>query len=289
MKWGMRSIVSIFGPFTLGFVAGGWFWHLLSVDFTCHRTLWTYTKSTGQTTPPLPPKQPTQNGTSFSKDWIVLLTTARNRTDPKTTLEYENMYKHRACKWLTQTSLPIFIVESSGIGFPEFFSDYPPCNFDRKIFSKNGTEMDRLRIVTTEKEQNYGDSTHLEALSLLKAFDAMKDTLQYQQADYLLKVTGRYFLENIEDVINMEWTPGLDFYLQRFRYPDDGTGWQNTEYFGARREFIHELGQLVMDEHIPMEHAFYNLTLGRSMQIFEKGFPNDTPRGGDKMILDPLR
>jgi hypothetical protein len=176
-------------------------------------------------------------------------------------------------------------VESTGMGYPEFTQEgSPPCHFTKTIKRNNGRTMNRLNVITTTLEPS-ASSSLLEAQSILAAVDAMRKTEEYDNAKYILKVTGRYFLENVEDVINSKLTRGFDFYVQNHRFSN--LKWQNSEYFGARKESIEALARNVVSTVGFMEAELYKAS-EPNFTVFKDGFPNDSPRGGDKMIIDPL-
>jgi hypothetical protein len=68
-------------------------------------------------------------------------------------------------------------------------------------------------------------SSQYETHSILYALNAIKDTDFYKKCSHILKVTGRYFLKDIEQHLYSE---DKDLYLQKHRIDT----WQNSEYFG---------------------------------------------------------
>lgn len=206
---------------------------------------------------------------NFTHDWVVLLTTCRHRADANATREHELLYTSQILQWLTGTSMPVFVIESSGVGFPEL------------------GHHDNLHVITTKVEEK-GSSSASEALSLLAALEGMKYSAKYKSATYILKVTGRYYLDKVEDVINRDLEPGYDFYLQKHRNPE--TSWQHSEYFGARKEHVPKLALSVLNGNKLMEHALWDVTTGNNTftGFFEHGFPNSQARGGDGLTINPL-
>ena len=207
----------------------------------------------------------------FSDEWVVLLTTCRNRPDHNSALIHEAIYKKQIIRWLEESGLPIFVIESSGVGFPELERDYP-----------------NLHVITTNIT-NVTSSSFGEAESLLAAMKGMKNYEKFNETKYVMKVTGRYFLEGVKDVIDKKLKTGADFYVQL--HFNDKINWQNSEYFGMKKELIPDLANLVLRDRIFMEHVLYNVTRNttKHFDIFEEGFANDQARGGDKMVINPLR
>eukprot|EP01083_Nonionella_stella_P114422 338330_1 len=149
----------------------------------------------------------TKKSDTFSDEWVVLITTCRKRSDPDSTLAHEALYKKQIVRWVEKSNLPIFVVESSGIGFPELEKKYTNLHV----------------ITTTITEQK--TSSISEALSMLEAVKRMEDYDIYQNRRYIMKVTGRYFLEGAKDVIDTELRAGADFYIQR--HFNDEILWQH--------------------------------------------------------------
>mmetsp|Transcript_20862 Transcript_20862/g.25666 ORF Transcript_20862/g.25666 Transcript_20862/m.25666 type:complete len:110 (+) Transcript_20862:486-815(+) len=109
--------------------------------------------------------------------------------------------------------------------------------------------------------------------------------MEYGNCTHLLKVTGRYFLEGIEESIK-NLPKGKDFYVQR--HYDANIKWQNSEYFGIRKELLPELTSTVLRNIQFMELSLWDLSRNHSFTIFKKGFRNEMPRGGDGLVINPL-
>ena len=209
----------------------------------------------------------------FSEEWVVLLTTCRGREDESSTKHHEAIYLKQIAQWARNSSLPIFVIESSGMGFPELEGIIPTTN-----------------IIQEKLKHHLSSSSSIsEAESLLEASRKMNEYEIMKEKKYILKVTGRYYLEGVKDIIDKKLTPGKDFYVQR--HYNNETSWQNTEYYGIRKELLPELANRVLQDHLLMEETFYAMTRNKnaSYEFFGNGFPNDQARGGDKLIINPLR
>ena len=84
--------------------------------------------------------------------WCILLTSCVLRNF---SLNKFNFYRKAISAWLTKTTLPIFIVESSGYQFSEF----------------SGT---RLKVYTFNLSENLASSSQYEARSILAALEYFK-------------------------------------------------------------------------------------------------------------------
>ncbi len=196
-------------------------------------------------------------------DWIVLLTTAVNlNNDVNDIKKRKIIYSNQIGNWLTKTNMHIFVVESSGYGFPQL-------------------NHDRLTKITT-KLPKMKSSSQSEAASILYALNEIKDNEHFKNCSYILKVTGRYFLDNIENTLK-NITPNLDVYLQIHKSFKS----QNTEYYGIKKELLKTFMETVLDGE--MEQKFYDFILLNRLKEQNIGpFKNYIRRGGDNALFNPL-
>lgn len=203
------------------------------------------------------------NNTSENKNkWIVLLTIATNVNGEN---EYrKKLYRNQILKWLRYTDYYIYVIESTGV--------------DLNI------THERLKFVSFELPK-LASSSQSEATSILHILNNIKNDPVYIDCTHILKVTGRYFLHNINGVLN-NCVPDLDVYIQH-RY-NHGIKWQNTEYFGIRKTLVEKFLLTVVNQGL-MEHKFYEFILKNKLKFTRIGpFVNNVARGGDKRIINPL-
>jgi hypothetical protein len=195
--------------------------------------------------------------------WIILLTTAVNNDE-----ERKKLYINSINKWLKNTSFDIFVVESSDYNFDEI---------------KN----DRLHVFTFKFNEKLSSSSQYEAKSILNILNNIQNNEKYNniynESSHILKVTGRYYLDNIDEVLN-NLENNKDLYLQIHRKNDDK--WQNSEYFGIRKELLEELANTIKDEGL-FEKKLYDFSLDKDYIQFGP-FKNDVRRGGDNLLLSDL-
>lgn len=202
----------------------------------------------------------------MTNKWFVLLTTCVNNFDEKEISYRKTIYRKSILKWLNDTNLHIVVIESSGWEFP-YIDDHP-----------------RLHIITFNITEKLSSSTKYEAMSILHALNQLKKTKPsfYTDCTHILKVTGRYFLEDIINKLeNLD--SDIDLYLQIHR--DDNIQWQNTEYYGINKNLFIEFIESVKEK--LMEQALYDFTLDHFYKTIGP-FPNNIPRGGDKQIIKNL-
>jgi hypothetical protein len=200
-------------------------------------------------------------------NWIVLLTTCISPSEKNNEDERNyriQLYERQIRKWLHETNLHIFLIENS---------DYTYDTIKHKRFHPMNVLFDR----------KYKSSSQYEARSILYAIEKIKETKFFIKCTHILKVTGRYFLKDIENELDQKGTK-FDLYLQNKR--DEFLKWQNTEYYGIRKEYIEEMVTDVKDVGL-MEHCFFHFTIDKNYTIIGP-FPNDVPRSGDGIIYEML-
>ena len=201
--------------------------------------------------------------------WVILLTMCFRRKSIELQLANADVYLAQLNRWLKETNFHIFVVESSGT----------PVNLTHP----------RLSFLTfDDPERTSGSSSILEANALIFAARELENYPAYHAADYILKVTGRYYFEDLEQVLR-QVKPSKALYLQRHR--NAKIKWQNSEYFGIRKEGLQFLGHFVRQQETFMETGLYLLSDIADWDFMHppnKGFSNKIARGGDKLIINPL-
>jgi hypothetical protein len=201
--------------------------------------------------------------------WCILLTTAIGAGND---IEYrKKLYLIQLEKWVTNTNYFIFIVESTGNG--DFFNKmkykYP----------------DRIDIISINLEKN-SSSSILEAYSIKYAMNHILETSIGNDITHILKVTGRYFLDDIQNSLE-NVIPNLDFYIQI--HTNHNIRWQNTEYYGIRKNLMIPMVNNVIENKKLMEHNFYNFINQNQFNLTTLGpFHNQIRRGGDNMLIENL-
>ena len=195
--------------------------------------------------------------------WIILLTTAiNNPTNTMPDTEYrKKLYEAQINRWLNETNYIIVVVESSGYRFPT-------------IYHK------RLRKISFVVPLS-DSSSQYEAYSLLYALNTIKNSDYYIQCTHILKVTGRYFLQNIQDVLSKA-PQYKSLYLQKHVQPS----WQNTEYYGIQKELFETFLETVKTSGL-MENKLFEFAQNKSIVRIGR-FPNTVARGGDKIVIPYL-
>ena len=183
----------------------------------------------------------------FKNNWIVLLTTCvqptitqndGNEYNEKKINDRKELYIKQINRWLNETNLQIVVVDSSGYKFLE-------------INNK------RLTVIDFNIDTKLSGSSQYEAISIIYALNKIKEMNILNNCTHILKVTGRYFLENIEDTLN-NTEQDLDLYLQTHR--NDDIKWQNTEYYGIKKDLLTPMLESIINKGL-MENNLYNYSL----------------------------
>jgi len=198
--------------------------------------------------------------------WIVLLTAAvSNITNTINDVEYRKyLYSKQIIQWLSKTNYTIVIVESSGYDFPNITHD-------------------RLHKITFKFDKTMPSSSQYEANSILYAINNISSCDFYKNCTHILKVTGRYFLPDVEKHLNSK-PQDKDLYLQKHR--KDDIKWQNSEYYGIRKELFDNLLKDVKTTGL-MEHELWKFSIGKS-GCHIGYFENNIRRGGDNLLIKNL-
>lgn len=211
-----------------------------------------------------------QNNIEITPDnWVVLLTTAVDpfgKNDLNEIIYREELYRKQIHRWLNHTDYEIFVTESTGRTIPNLF-DSP-----------------RLHLIHFNLIKEFGASTSssfYESHSFIKFINFLQKTDLYDKITHVLKVTGRYFLPDIDKQISE--LKNYDVYLQK----NKSNNWQNTEYFGIRKHLLSDLANENLSSNTNLERTFYNFVKNKRGIKFEP-FENHIARGGDGRILNPL-
>lgn len=205
--------------------------------------------------------------TDPKNNWIVLLTMCVNPNqldkDPsKNVNEISNyrkeLYTNVINNWLNKTSLPIYVVESSGYNFDDI------KNERLVVFSFNG-----------EPQPN---STVAEAKSILYALEQLKNyDINYT---HILKVTGKYYLDDIESTLNI-LPPDYDIYTQQ--HCNQEWGQQNTEYYGIKKDLFFEFANTCGYN---MESHMFHFMKNKKSAQFPITFSNNIARNAGDIITN---
>lgn len=191
--------------------------------------------------------------------WIVLLTMCvkQNKLEKKiNSNEINDMIKYRIelyteviNKWLTNTDLPIFVVESSNYNFKEI-------------------KHDRLKVFAFQGEP-LANSSIAEAKSILYALEKLKD----YNGDYthILKVTGKYYLDGITQTLSL-LPNDYDIYIQQHINYD--LKHINTEYYGIKKDIYNDFANNCINNVIKMEPNMFKFRKNKKVIEFPRTFCN---------------
>ena len=207
---------------------------------------------------------------SNKNKWLVLLTTCVKTPSNSIADQIYRIaiYKQQIYKWLKNTNYHIVVVESSG------------CDICNHIIGHE--RLHSYKTIIT----NCGSSSQSEASSMLYVLDQIKNEDFYINCTHILKVTGRYYLQNIEHILENCSLQNMNMYVQR-RRNHISIRWQNTEYYGIDKNLLNEFLKTVVVTGL-METKLYDFISIHRKTVLLPTFPNNIARGGDGIILNPL-
>ncbi len=157
--------------------------------------------------------------------------------------ERVNLYKNVIDKYLERTNLTIHVIESSG------------SNALGEIYKDNS----RVKYYTFKLDNPYffyniynESTTAYEAYSILNAYE----NFNLSKYSKVLKITGRYFVPNIKDIIN-SLKEEADIYVQNTVYHDSLS--QRCEIIGMKSYLCPGLMVSVIKKREIMERFLYDL------------------------------
>ena len=181
------------------------------------------------------------------------------------------IYKDCIDKWLANTDLIIYVVESSNYDFPEY---------------KNNPRVKVYTFISTNQiDCKHCSATPYEAESILRAFNYFG----LNTYDKIIKVTGKYYIPNIEQIIE-DIPPDAELYFQNLHEYDRKV--QNSEIFGCQTKLLPTLMNLIIKNsrlNMNFENTLYSI---KDKYIVYRLPPIklETPirRSGDNKIMDYL-
>ena len=199
------------------------------------------------------------------QSYCILLTTCVNLTFKQTDVlnNRKNHYISIINKYLDNTKFDINIVESSGYSFDEF---------------KNNPRINVYTFVNKEE----GTPSYLEALSILKAYYNMG----LHKYDFLIKITGKYYIPNLENIIN-------DLENKQLYFPNisGSSFYKNSEIFGCKTKYIPKIMNKIIKNskyNLNFELTISLYSLFNDYGIFSKIYLNEPIKRGDGSILTAL-
>ena len=175
--------------------------------------------------------------------YCIILTTTVNCQENIYCMKMRNpeirkkIYVKAIKQWLEKTQIPIIVVENSGYLYPEI---------DRNKYDEN-----RLEIITFH-EENEPDAVNLknntskgyhEMYSIIYAYRNSKKIID--NVDFIIKITGRYFISDFEKTCDNFLKKGIYFIQQ--------SNENNCEIIGCHK---HVFGYLFdLDYHDPQDYV----------------------------------
>jgi hypothetical protein len=199
-----------------------------------------------------------------SNKYLIILTTAVNNFNQSENKYRQQLYTEQILKYLNNTKLHVYVVESTGYTFPDIKPN------------------PRLHIYTF-KLPKLGSSTLYEKQSLQYIISKLHETndINYKNATHIMKITGRYYLDNLE--YKLSKLKKSDMYLQKRH--NKKIKFQNSEYYIIRKDIYNKFLSGINTK--LMEHHLYDMRKKHKFKYLDQ-FNNNIRRGGSKDLLNPL-
>lgn len=206
------------------------------------------------------------------KNIILLTMCIDTNTNNNNDKEYRlQLYKDTINKYLKNTNLEIFIIESSN-------------NKELKKLYENNNRI-HIHIFDLKKNQDLikfnKSSTLYELFSIKEAFKVFN----LKQYNFIIKITGRYYIPNIETIIK-NLNNKNTFYIQ---YRNLGKKHFGTEILIFKSNIFNNIFNYTLNNNLIIEKGIYNLckyyTYSRIPKI---NLEKIVYRGGDKMKMTYL-
>jgi hypothetical protein len=208
--------------------------------------------------------------------FVVLLTTYNEASRTR-------MYEKRLMWWLSNCTLPIYVVDSYNAPFSEHL---------KSIRKFREYHFDQTSVLGPGPKTAY-EKTRSEILSLKNAFQVFKD--EWAHYDYVLKITGKYVLPTLPSAF-ATMSKGSAFIVQSDHYDLSSSrpGWVGTECLGFDAKRMGELiAEIEMQWPQLMENKVAMLLQGGDRYSHQRLPPMEVPEAyqiarGDSNVLKLL-
>ena len=146
-----------------------------------------------------------------------------------------NMYLKKINKWLANTNLNVVVVENSGYNFTEVYNNLPN-EYKHRIEFVSFT-YDDPSVLPDVKQflNNNGAKGHHELYSINHAYNNSK---LLKNSDYIVKVTGRYFIPDLEKLLTN--AINNDKNIKVIRQSRMWRGWNRCEVLGCHSSVFND-------------------------------------------------
>jgi hypothetical protein len=130
---------------------------------------------------------------------IILTTTISinskiNLVHLKDTETRKDIYIYSIKKWLSDTKFNIIIVENSGYLYPELDNEKEKYKDRFEIISFNGNELEEAKYLVNNSSKGAHEFFAIDY--------ALKNSELIKKSKFIIKITGRYYIPDLEDYIN---------------------------------------------------------------------------------------
>ena len=204
--------------------------------------------------------------------WIILLTTAINSYKyPNDKMRRINLYVKQINRYLKYTNYTIIVIESTG-----------NIEILKGLINNEYVINGRIYFYGL-KLDNINSATEGETKSIDYVLNMMIGDNIYDSFTHILKITGKYYLKDIENILSK--LHDKDIYLQKHR--SSKSKWQNSEYYGIKKEHFLDLINLSysnIKNDLAFEKTLYEFSCKLDKIKFIGPFKNTHRKSTNKVI-----
>jgi len=188
-----------------------------------------------------------------------------------------NMYIKKINKWLNNTNFNIVVIENSGYNFAEYYN-----NLDEKF--KNRIEFISYsydNIPLNEKE--FLDKKEAKGQHELHAINYAYDKSNFiKKSDYIIKITGRYFIPDLENILNNKLNENN--FIKIVRQSRKWRNWNRCEIIGCHKSVFNLLFLFpAKDDMVETEYMIRGNNIGSIYELPEMRLDEPTMQGVGKI------
>lgn len=184
-----------------------------------------------------------------------------------------NMYIKKINKWLNNTNLNIVVIENSGYDFINFYQSLHN-NFKKRIefisFDNDDIPLDDLNFLN----KNVAKGQH-ELFAINYAYNKSNFI---KQSNYIIKITGRYFIPELENILNNKLTEDNNFKI--LRQSKKWRGWNRCEIVGCHESIFKSFFLFpAKDDMVETEYMNRGNVIGNIYELPEMKLDEPTMQG----------
>ena len=184
-----------------------------------------------------------------------------------------NMYIKKINKWFNNTNFNIVVIENSGYNFTQYYN-----NLDNKYKERIEFISYSYDIISNE-EKEYLDKKEAIGQHELHAINYAYDKSNFiKKSDYIIKITGRYFIPDLERILNNKLNDNNC--IKIIRQSRKWRGWNRCEIVGCHKSVFELLFLFpAKDDMVETEYMLRGNNIGNIYELPEMKLDEPTKQG----------